>query len=135
MKQKGVIKKMIELTNWVTSIVISRQKNGKLQVCLEPKDLNKVMKQCHHKTPPLEEITHKLSGSRYCTKLDAKNGSWSVVLDEKSSKLTTFNSRFGRYCFQRMPFGLVMSQNIFQHRMDQILEKCSGTVSIADDIS
>ena len=135
MEQKGVIKKMTEPTDWVRSIVISRRKNGKLRVCLDPKDLNKAIKRCHHKTPTLEEITHKFAGSRYFSKLDAKNGYWSVVLDEESSKLTTFNSPFGRYCFLRMPFGLVMSQDVFQHRMDQILEKCPGTVSIADDIT
>ena len=135
MELKGVIKKVTEPTDWVNSIVISRRKNGKLQVCLDPKDLNKVMKRCHHKTPTLEEITHKFAGSRYYSKLDAKNGYWSVVLGGESSKLTTtFNSPFGRYCFLRMPFGLVMSQDVFQHRIDQILEKCPGMVSIADDI-
>ena len=58
-----------------------------------------------------------------------------LILDEESSCLTTFNSPFGRYCFLRMPFGLVMSQDVFQHKMDQILEKCPGTISIADDIA
>ena len=135
MEQKGVIKKMTEPTDWVSSTVISRRKNGKLRVCLDQKDLNKAIKRCHDKTPTLEEITHKLAGSRYFSKLDAKNGYWSVVLGEESSRLTTFITPFGRYCFLRMPFGLVMSQDIFQHRMDQILEKCPGTVSIADDIA
>ena len=126
---------MTEPTDWVSSIVISRRRNGKLRICLDPKDLNKAIKRCHHKTPTLEEITHKFSGSRYFSKLDAKNGYWSVLLDEESSCLTTFNSPFGRYCFLRMPFGLVMSQDVFHHKMDQILEKCPGTISIADDIA
>ena len=33
-----------------------------------------------------------------------------------------------------MPFGLVMSQNVFQQKMDQILEKCPGTIGISDDV-
>lgn len=33
-----------------------------------------------------------------------------------------------------MPFGLVMSQDVFHHRMDQILEQCTGVIGIADDI-
>ena len=49
--------------------------------------------------------------------------------------LTTFQSPFGRYCFQRLPFGLSVSQDIFQLKMDQILEQVDGTVSIADDIA
>ena len=48
---------------------------------------------------------------------------------------TTFNSPFGRYHFLRLPFGLVCSQDIFQKKMDQILEECQGCIGIADDIT
>ena len=48
--------------------------------------------------------------------------------------LTTFNSPFGCYRFLRMPFGLKMSQDVFQAKIDQTFEGCSGTVGIADDI-
>ena len=33
-----------------------------------------------------------------------------------------------------MPFGLNVSQDVFQHRMVQILEQCDGVIGIADDI-
>ena len=33
-----------------------------------------------------------------------------------------------------MPFGLKMSQDIFQKKIDQTYEKCKGAVGIADDI-
>lgn len=61
---------------------------------------------------------HKLSDAKYFSKLDAKNGYWLIKLDPESQLLTTFNSLFGRYCFQRMPFGLIMSQYVFQQKMD-----------------
>ena len=48
--------------------------------------------------------------------------------------MTTFNSPFGRFCFRILPFGLNLSQDVFQERMDCILEKCPGTISIADDV-
>ena len=47
----------------------------------------------------------------------------------------TFNSPFRRYCFLHLPFGLVCSQDIFQKKMDQILEECQGCFGIADDIT
>ena len=35
----------------------------------------------------------------------------------------------------RMPFGLRMSQDVFQHRMDMILEKAGpGVTGISDDV-
>ena len=33
-----------------------------------------------------------------------------------------------------MPFGLIMSQDIFQKKIDQTYEKCKGAAGIADDI-
>ena len=134
MERLGVIKKVTEPTDWVNSAAYSRKSNGRLRICLDPKDLNRAIKRNHHVTPTLEEITHKFAGSEVFSKVDARHGYWSVVLDEESSLLTTFNSPFGRYRYLRMPFGLKMSQDVFQHKMDQILEKCPGCIGIADDV-
>ena len=134
MTQEGIIWKVEQPNDWVNSLAYSRKSNGKLRICLDPKDLNWYIKCDHHHTPTLEEITHKLSGSTVFSKMDAKHGYWSVKLDEESQLLTTFNSPFGRFYFNRMPFGLKMSQDVFQHRMDMILERCPGTIGIADDV-
>ena len=36
--------------------------------------------------------------------------------------------------FLRMPFGLKMSQDVFQRKIDQAFENCKGAVWITDDI-
>ena len=121
-------------TEWVNNLVYQKKPNGKLRICLDPKDLNKAIKRKHHITPTLEEIMPQLNGAKYFSTLDAKRGYWNVTLDEESSFLTTFNSPFGRHRFLCMPFGLKMSQDIFQHRVDQLYESLQGVVAIADDI-
>ena len=63
------------------------------------------------------------------------NYNWSIVLDEPSQLLTTFNTPIGRYCFKRLPFGLSVSQDLFQTVMDDGLKDLPGVVSIADDIA
>ena len=75
-----------------------------------------------------------MSGAKYFSTVDANCGYWNVRWDEQSSFLTTFNSPYGRYRFKRMPFGLKMSQDIFQARLDQLVEGLPGVVAIADDI-
>ena len=134
MESMEVIEKVSKPTDWVSSLAISRKSNGKLRVCLDPKDLNKACKRTYHKTPTLEEITHKLHGARVFSKLDARHGYWSIQLTDRASDLTTFNSTFGRYKFRRLPFGLKVAQDIFQEKMDLILSNCPGTLNIADDI-
>ena len=87
-----------------------------------------------HHTPTIEEVTYKFQGATMFSKLDARSRFWSVRLDDESKLLTTFNSPFGRYCFNRLPFGLKTSQDIFQRAMDESLEGLPGEVSVADDI-
>ena len=123
-----------EPTAWVNSLVYRRKPNGQLRICLDPKDLNRAILRDHHVTPTLEEILPKLTGAKYFSIVDAKCGYWNIQLDEESSYLTTFNSPFGRYRFRRMPFGLKMSQDVFQLKIDQTFEGCPGVVGIADDI-
>ena len=134
MESQGIIRKVSEPTEWVSSIVYIQKKNGKLRLCLDPKDLNRAIMRCDYKTPTMEELAHKLSGAQYFSKLDAKNEYWFIPLDEKSQLLMTFHLSFMRFCFRRMPFGLVMSQDVFMQRIDMILEKCPGTTGLIDDI-
>lgn len=135
MENSGVIKRVIEPTDWVSSLAYSRKKDGNLRICLDPRHLNKALKRPHHKIPTVEELTHKFQGAKVFSKLDAKSGYWSVQLHPESQLLTTFQSPFGRYCFQRLPFGLSVSQDVFQLKMDQILDQVDGVVGIADDVA
>ena len=105
-------------TDWVSLITYIQKANGELCLCLDPCDFNRAICHAHHKMPTVEEVAHEFANSHYFTKLDAHHGYWSIVLDEESSLLTTFNSPFGRYCFLHLPFGLVCSQDIFQKKMD-----------------
>ena len=74
MENDGVIKKVDEPTPWVNSLVIVEKPNGSLRLCLDPRDLNKVIKREHYQLPTFEEISTRLSGARYFTKLDANKG-------------------------------------------------------------
>ena len=73
--------------------------------------------------------THEFANLHYFSKLDAHHAYWSIVIDEESSLLTTFNSPFGRHHFLHLPFDLVCLQDIFQKKMDQFLAKSALVVS------
>ena len=135
MECMGVITCVDKPMDWVSSITYVQKANGELHLCLDPCDLNEAICHNHQKTATVEEVAHEFVHSHYFTKLDAHHRYWSIVLDKNSSLLTTFNSPFGRYCFLCLPFGLVCSQDIFQKKMDQILEECQGCTGIADDIT
>ena len=110
----GVITHVDDPMDWVSSLTYIQKANGELHLCLDPCDLNETICQDHHKMPTVEEVTHEFAHSCYFTKLDAHHGYWSIILDQESSLLMTFNSPFGRYHFLWLPFGLICSQDIFQ---------------------
>ena len=135
MEALGVINHVDQPTDWVSSITYVQKANSEFHLCLDSHDLNRAICCDHHKMPIVEEVTHEFENLHYFTKLNAHHGYWSVVLDEESSLLTTFNSPFGRYCFLHLPFGLVCSQDIFQKKMDQFLKVCPRCIRIAHDIT
>ena len=137
MERMDVIEKVPddEACEWVNSLACSRKASGELRICMDPKNLNKAIKRTHHKTPTLEEISHKMSGATVFSKMDLKHGYWTIELDEASSKLCTFNSPAGKYRYKRLPFGLTVSGDIFQKLMDDVMRDTGdGVIGIADDL-
>ena len=130
----GVIRPVEKPSQWCSSITYPTKKDGSIRICLDPKKLNANLVKRPHKIPSVEEITPCFANAKYFSKLDAKAGYWSVRLHESSQELTTFRTPFGRYCFNRLPFGLNISQDAYQERMDVILNRCEGVSGISDDI-
>ena len=134
MESLGVIDRVTELTDWVNSLVVVQKPNGQIRVCFDPKDLNKAIKRHHYQLPTAEDILSRMSGAKFFSKLDASSGYWQICVDKESSKLLTFNSPFGRYKFNRLPFGVHHASEVFQADVAEILEGLEGVQNAQDDI-
>ena len=135
MEKRGIIKRVAEPTRWVNSLVVETKPSGDLRVCLDPSDLNKAIVREYHPIPVVDDIVPELKDSDLFTKLDLKDGYWHIRLTDESSFLTTFATPFGRYRYDRLPFGLCVSQDIFQFKIDENYSDCEGTIGISDDIT
>ena len=111
----GIIEKATEPTPWVSSLETVQKPNEKIGVCIDPKDLNRVLR-------TIDEVLPELSRVKVFSTVDAKNGFWHVELDDDSSRLTTFNSPFGRFRWRRHPLGLCTAPEEFQRRLNHPLE-------------
>ncbi|PIK50829.1 hypothetical protein BSL78_12300 [Apostichopus japonicus] len=115
-------------------MVIVEKSNGKLRICLDPKDLNKQVKREQYQLPTVDELTSELAGAQYFSVLDANSGFWQIPLDDQSSDLCCFNTPFGRYKFLRLPFGLHSAPEVFHKTMCQIMDGIPGCQVYIDDI-
>ena len=95
--------------------------------------MNRAVKREHFQLPTAAEITSKLTSAKVFSKLDAKDGFWHVKLDHPSSLLTTFNTPFGRFKFNRLPFGLNSSNEVFQKKVQFAFEGIEGAEVIYGD--
>ncbi|PFX14763.1 Uncharacterized protein K02A2.6 [Stylophora pistillata] len=134
LEAKGILEKVERPTEWVNSMVIARNTNGKLRLFLDPKPLNKALKRCHFPMPVIEDILPEFGKAKIFTKVDCKDGYWQIKLMEESSLLTAFATPFGKYKWNRMPFGISPASEIFQLRLHEAVEGLDGVYTIADDI-
>ena len=134
MCRQKIIEPVDKPTSWVSQMVVTTKKSGDLRICLNPKELNNVLKREHYMLPTLDDILPNLSKARLFSKLDLKNGYWHLTMDDKSSDLLCFATPFGRYKWLRLPFGLSTSGEIFQKRLHQALDGLENVICVADDI-
>ncbi|UYV65688.1 K02A2.6-like [Cordylochernes scorpioides] len=130
---RGIIERVQKFSSWISNLVLVKKQN-KLRVCLDPRDLNKVIKRPHFQIPTIDEILPSLNNAKIFTVVDAKGGFWQVKLDSQSSDLTTFSTPFGRYKWLRMPFGISAAPEEFQRRLHEVIEGLGSVKVIADDI-
>ena len=133
MTAQNIIAPVTTPTPWVSSLVVVPKKDGKLRLCLDPKDLNLAIQREHYPLPTIEDVATRLHGAKVFTKLDVRNGFWHVKLDDRSSYLTTFNTPFGRYWWKRMPFGIRSAPEVFQRKMHELIEGLPHVEVVADD--
>ena len=136
--QAGVLVPVHEATPWINSFMLeeSRDKLGniKLGICLDPTNLNKaIVREPYHFRMP-EDIAHFLAEACVMTVCDCKKGYWQQKLHEASSYLTTFNTEFGRYRYTVMPFGITVTGDVFQMKLDQYFGQIEQVIVIADVI-
>ena len=129
----GVIEEITEPTDWCAPMVPVVKKNGKVRICVDLRRLNEAVKRENFFLPTLEDIAPKLAGAVVFSTLDAASGYYQLPLSPESQKLCCFLTPFGRFVFKRLPFGVKCASEIFQRKMNELLDGIRAE-PIMDDI-
>ena len=89
-------------------MVVVPTKAGSVRIYVDIWWLNKSVLRETYPLPKVDKshLHNYIAGATVFSKLDANSDIWQVPLDESSQELTTFITPFGRYCFNRLPFGI-----------------------------
>ncbi|KAF6032751.1 hypothetical protein EB796_008938 [Bugula neritina] len=115
-------------------MVVVLKANQKVRICVDYTELNKVVRREVHPMAHVESSLAKLGNGNFFTVLDANSGFYQIPLSPKAKLLTTFLSPFSRFAFNRLPFGLPSSLELYCKIVSQVLEDLDGVVCHMDDV-
>ena len=134
LEQSNIVSKVTKPTDWVNSLVIVEKKDGSLRLCLDPKELNQYVMRDYRSVPSAEEISSKMCNKTVFTVIDMADCYWHIQLDAPSSELCTFNTPYGRYKFNRLPFGIACASDAAQNMVEKYFGHIPGVVAVHDDL-
>ena len=134
MKTLGVISPVTDPTPWCAGMVVVPKRSGDVRICIDLKPLNDGVMRETFPIPVVDDSLAKLAGARIFSKVDANSRFWQIPLAPQSRHLTTFITPFGRFCFNKLPFGISSAPELYQRRMSQILAGLEGVLCHIDDV-
>ncbi len=134
MTQLGVISPVNEPREWCHQMVVADKPNGAVRVCLDPRLLNKFIMREEFQIPDFDALASELTEAKVYSTIDLLSGFWQFGLDDKSKELLTFATPFGRYQYNRLPFGLSCAPEMFHKRVVETLAGIPGVLVYIDDI-
>ncbi|KAK3714128.1 hypothetical protein QZH41_002780 [Actinostola sp. cb2023] len=76
----GILTKVEVPTDWISAMVATKKRNGKIRLCIDPKPLNQALKRNHYPLPVIDDILPLLSNAKVFTVVDAKNRGFGTFL-------------------------------------------------------
>ena len=107
---------------WASQLVPVRKKNGKTRWCVDFRRLNSMTVK---NAWPIGDITDniaKLSGSKVFSTVDACSAFHNVEILERDKEKTAFQTPFGSFEFNRLPFGLCNAPATYARLANEIIE-------------
>ena len=130
----GIIEKIYEPTEFVHPMVLVLKNDESIRIAIDPYSLNEAVMRPHHKMNTFEEIASEVRNAKIFAVLDANRGFYQICLEAESSKYLTFITPFGRYKWNRLPYGVSFGTDAFCQVFSEIFTGIEGCKTYVDEI-
>ena len=117
---KGFVKP--STSPWGAPILFVKKNNGSLRLCIDYRELNKVIICNQYPLPRINDLFNQLQGARVFSKIDLRSGCHHLKIQSEDVPKTAFRTRYGHYEFLVMPFGLTNAPASFMDLMNRIFQ-------------
>ncbi|GJR53530.1 hypothetical protein Tco_1404051 [Tanacetum coccineum] len=91
---------------WISNPVMVQKSNGSWRMCIDFTNLNKACPKDSYPLPEIDQKIESLDGFRYKCFLDAYKGYHQIRMAKEDEENTSFHTKHGTFCYEKMPFGL-----------------------------
>ena len=112
-------------------VLFVKKPNGELRMCIDYRKLNAITKSVQALLPNIEDIVACMHPAGHSVRplystIDLKGAFHLLRVKEGSEDLTTFVTKYGKYRYRVIPFGLKNAPGHFQSVMNRVLHRHIG---------
>ncbi|GJT44530.1 putative reverse transcriptase domain-containing protein [Tanacetum coccineum] len=116
--KKGFIR--LSSSPWGAPILFVKKKDGSFRMCIDYRELNKLIVKNRYPLSRIDDLFDQLQGSSVYSKIDLRSGYHQLRIKEEDIPITTFRTQYGHFEFQVMPFGLTNAPAVFMDLMNRV---------------
>ncbi|GJU67231.1 putative reverse transcriptase domain-containing protein [Tanacetum coccineum] len=117
---------------WGAPVLFVKKKDRSL-MCIDYRELNKLIVKNRYPLPRIDDLFDKLQGSSVYSKIDLRSGYHQLCIKEEDILITAFRTRYGHFEFQMMPFGLTNASAVFMDLMNRTISAIENALGKVRD--
>ena len=114
---------------WGALVLFAKKKDKTLRLCIDYRQLNRVMIKNRYPLPRIDDLFDQLRGARVYSKIDLRTSYHQLRVRDTDIPKTAFRTRYGHFEFTVMPCGLTnalaafmdLVHRVFQPYLDQFV--------------
>ena len=121
---------------WGAPILFAKKNDKTLRLCINYRQLNRVMIKNLYPLPRIDDLFNQLRGARVYSKIDLRTDYHQLRVVEADIPKTAFRTRYRHFMFIMMPFRLTNAPEAFMDLMHRVFQPYSDqfVVVFVDDI-
>ena len=127
-EEEAHLKKMLEAgvfkespSDWASSPVLIRKRDGSVRWCIDYRGLNKVTVKDVFPLPLIDDCLDTLAENVWFSRLDANSACWQINIKPKDRHKTAFHTRYSLFKHVKMGFGLCNAPASYARVMNLVL--------------